>query len=72
MSNPKYRSLYLMIAFAGFIFLAYDVLIAFPDINPLRVLLIAFPDMVFFYLAYKTYPVEEYAAANSGRKIKSY
>lgn len=57
--NPKYRSLYLLIAFAGFLFLGYDAFMAFPDLNPLRVLLIAFPDMVFFFLAYRTYPADE-------------
>jgi len=69
--NPKYRSLYLMIAFAGLLFLAYDAFIAFPDISPLRVLLIAFPDMIFFFLAYRTYPVEEGVTMKTS-KVKSY
>lgn len=69
--NPKYRSLYLLIAFAGLAFLAYDAFVAYPDINPLRVLLIAFPDMVFFFLAYRTYPVEEKATITTS-KVKSY
>ncbi len=56
--NPKYRSLYLMIGFAGLIFLAYDIIMAFPEINPGRVLMIALPDMLFFFLAYRTYPSE--------------
>jgi len=29
-----------------------------PDINPISVLIITVPDMLFFFLAYKTYPVE--------------
>ncbi|MDB4921424.1 hypothetical protein [Mucilaginibacter sp.] len=69
--NPKYRSLYLLIAFAGLMFLAYDAFIAFPDLNPGRVLLIAFPDMVFFFLAYKTYPIEEGITMKTS-KVKSY
>ena len=69
--NPKYRSLYLLIGFAGFAFLGYDAFIAYPDINPLRVLLIAFPDMVFFFLAYRTYPVEEGAGMKTS-EVKSY
>jgi hypothetical protein len=66
--NPKYRPLYLTIAFAGLMFLAYDAVIAFPDINPLRTLLIAFPDMVFFFLAYRTYPVQQYGGTEDRRK----
>lgn len=69
--NPKYRSLYLLIGFAGFLFLGYDTFIAYPDLNPLRVLLIAFPDMIFFFLAYRTYPVEERAPLKTS-KVKSY
>jgi hypothetical protein len=69
--NPKYRSLYLMIAFAGLLFLAYDAFLAYPDINPLRVLLISFSDMIFFFLAYKTYPVEEGVSMKTS-KVKSY
>jgi hypothetical protein len=69
--NPKYRSLYLLIGFAGLAFLCYDAFIAYPDINPLRVLLVAFPDMVFFFLAYRTYPVEESTTMKTS-KVKSY
>jgi len=69
--NPKYRSLYLLIGFAGLLFLGYDAFVAYPDLNPLRVLLIAFPDMVFFFLAYRTYPADERAAMEPG-KVKSY
>ena len=60
--NSKYFALYLMIAFTGLIFLACDSFISYSDIEPGRVLLIALPDMVFFYLAYKTCPAEKEAA----------
>jgi hypothetical protein len=57
--NAKYFTLYLMIAFAGLIFLVLDSVIGYRDIEPGRVLLIAIPDMVFFYLAYKTCGAEK-------------
>lgn len=60
--NAKYFTLYLMIAFAGLIFLACDSFISYREIEPGRVLLITIPDMIFFYLAYKTYPAEKRAA----------
>lgn len=69
--NPKYRSLYLLIGFVGLAFLGYDAFTNYPDLNPARILLISFPDMVFFYLAYKTYPVEEVATMKTS-KVKSY
>jgi hypothetical protein len=61
--NPKYRSVYL---FAGFVVLAYllfhliSTVAAFgiDGLNPAIVLLIAVPDLVVFFLAYKTYPAE--------------
>ncbi|MGN6394927.1 MAG: hypothetical protein ACTHMI_05160 [Mucilaginibacter sp.] len=60
--NSKYFTLYLMIAFAGLAYLALDSFIGYRDINPGRVLLIAIPDMVFFYLAYRTCPPENQPA----------
>jgi len=48
---------YLLIGFLGFIGLVYLVVDTYPFIDPGYVLLIATADMVFFYLAYKTYPV---------------
>ena len=60
-----------MIAFAGLLFLAYDAFLAYPDINPLRVLLISFSDMIFFFLAYKTYPADEGVTMKTS-KVKSY
>lgn len=62
--------LYLLIGFAGFFFLIYDTIITLPEINPVRALLVALPDMVIFYLAYRTYPIEEGAGVKTS-KIKS-
>jgi hypothetical protein len=57
--NPKYRSIYLTLGFAGLLYLVYHAISTFADgINPLSILFIAVPDLVFFFLAYKTYPVE--------------
>ena len=56
--NPKYRFLYLLLGTVGLIMLAYQIITNLPDINPDKVLFIALPDMLFFYLAYKTYPEE--------------
>jgi hypothetical protein len=36
--------------------LIYLAITTYPRIEPAYVLLITVPDMVFFYLAYKTYP----------------
>jgi len=69
--NPKYRLLYLLIGFAGFFFLIYDTIATLPEIDPLRALLVALPDMVIFFLAYRTYPVEEGASIKTS-KVKSY
>ncbi len=56
MLNPKFRFLYLLLAIAGLAFLVYHIADTFSDIDPLDILLISLPDLVFFYLAYKTYP----------------
>lgn len=69
--NPKYRTLYLLVGFAGFFFLIYDTVVTLPEINPLKTLLIALPDMIVFFLAYRTYPIEEGASVKTG-KVKSY
>ncbi|MDO3641657.1 hypothetical protein [Mucilaginibacter sp. L3T2-6] len=69
--NPKYRMLYLLVGFAGLFFLIYDTIITLPEINPLRALLVALPDLVVFFLAYKTYPVEQEASVKTS-KVKSY
>jgi len=54
--NPKFRSVYLVGGVIGLILLIYEVANTFPDIDPLHVLVITVPDLVFFFLAYKTYP----------------
>lgn len=69
--NPKYRVLYLLVGFAGLFFLIYDTIITLPEINPLRALLVALPDMVVFFLAYKTYPADEGTSVKTS-KVKSY
>jgi hypothetical protein len=57
--NPKYRPIYLILGFSGFFVLIYHMIVTLPDIDPENVLYIAVPDMVVFFLAYKTYPVTE-------------
>jgi hypothetical protein len=57
--NQKFRYLYLLLGFAGLIYLVYHVISNFNEgVNPINVLLITIPDMLFFFLAYKTYPIE--------------
>jgi len=56
--NPKFRYLYLLGGVAGLALLIYQAITTFPDINPIHILVITIPDMVFFFLAYKTYPEE--------------
>jgi hypothetical protein len=56
--NTKFRSLYLILGFAGLLFLLYRAIVTYPFIDPAGVLAITIPDMLFFYLAYRTYPVE--------------
>ena len=53
------RFVYLICGIAGLIVLGYRVIETFPDINPIDVLVITIPDMLFFFLAYKTYPAQE-------------
>ena len=54
--NPKFRSVYLAGGVIGLIWLIYEIANTFPDIDPIHVLVITVPDLVFFFLAYKTYP----------------
>ena len=57
--DPKYRLIYLLLGFTGLIYLVCQVLFTMSaELNLGLILLIAIPDLVFFYLAYKTYPVE--------------
>ena len=57
--NPKFRALYLVLGAAGLILLGYYTIKSFPEINPGMILLITVPTMLFFFLAYKTYPIIE-------------
>jgi hypothetical protein len=55
--SPKYRPIYLVLGFAGLLILIYHIatnLFEYPG----TVLMIAIPDMIVFFCAYKTYPVE--------------
>ena len=56
--NPKLRPLYLIFGLANLVWLFYYGYTAFPDYNPINILVITIPDMLIFYLAYKTYPEE--------------
>lgn len=56
--NPKFRALYLIFGTIGLALLIFEVVLGLPNIDPVMVLAIAVPDMLFFYLAYKTYPDE--------------
>lgn len=72
--NPKYRYLYLSIGAIGLILLFYQVISNLPDIDPLKVLVIAAPDMLFVFLAYKTYPPtpDTKRQTVSQRKVSNY
>jgi hypothetical protein len=52
------RFVYLICGIAGLAVLVYRVIETFPDVNPIDMLVITVPDMLFFFLAYKTYPAE--------------
>ena len=54
--DAKFRVLYLVVGTAGLIYLVYFLIATFPNADPMRVLVITIPDMLFFFLAYKTYP----------------
>lgn len=61
--NPKYRAVYLLFGFTGLLYLLYHLIVNFAiygiyGLNPGVILLIAIPDLVLFFLAYKTYPSE--------------
>jgi hypothetical protein len=73
--NPKYRYFYLSIGLAGLILLIYQIISNLPEIDPVRILVIAVPDIVFVFLAYKTYPPEPEAKSSrsySHRKVSNY
>jgi hypothetical protein len=73
--NPKYRYLYVLVGGIGFVFLFYYAISNFTDIDPARILAIAVPDMLFFFLAYKTYPPEPLTKRQESyhhRKVSNY
>jgi hypothetical protein len=53
------RASTLIIGLCGLFVLGYYICLNFPNVDPEILLCIAVPDMLFFYLAYKTYPVQE-------------
>jgi len=55
--NSKYRLIYLVLGFAGLFVLIYHLATNLFD-NPGTILMIAIPDMIVFFCAYKTYPAE--------------
>jgi len=61
--STKFRILYLLLGTIGLVFLAYEISANLPEFNPDKVLLIALPDLLIFFLAYKTYPEESKAEA---------
>jgi len=72
--NPKYRYFYLSVGLAGLMLLFYQIISILPEIDPVRTLIIAVPDMVFVFLAYKTYPPEPETKRQtfSQRKVSNY
>lgn len=72
--NPKYRYLYLTFGAIGLILLLFQFFSNLPEVDPVKILLIAVPDMVFVFLAYKTYPPEPEAKRPtfSERKVSNY
>ena len=72
--NPKYRYLYLTIGGIGLALLFYQFFSNLPEIDPIKILLIAVPDMLFVFLAYKTYPPEPDVKRQtfSERKVSNY
>ena len=56
--NTKLRPLYLLIGFTGLLFLIFQFVANFQNLDLVLIIAIALPDMFFFYLAYLTYPPE--------------
>jgi hypothetical protein len=54
--NPKYRFISLFWGFLGLAVLAFELIANANHFDPMMILYIAVPDMVFFSIAYKTYP----------------
>ena len=61
--STKFRFLYLLLGTIGLVLLAYEIIAHLPAFNPERVLLISLPDMLLFFLAYRTYPETETSKA---------
>jgi hypothetical protein len=57
--DPRYRVIYLVGGFAFLLLLGYEIVSSFPEINPKDVLKFTVPSLVFFFLAYKTYPEKD-------------
>jgi hypothetical protein len=76
--NTKLRYLYLIIGAAGLVLLFYYIFSNLSDlseIDPVHILFIAVPDLVFFFLAYKTYPPEPDSRRQQSyqqRKVSNY
>jgi len=66
--NPKFRFVYLFLGMMGLFLLVYEAIDTYPDIDPAIILVIAIPDMLFFFLAYKTYPTDEKSEASVRRE----
>jgi hypothetical protein len=58
MMNAKFRPLYLLVGFAGLFFLFFRIIADLQNLDLVLVISVAVPDMLFFYLAYLTYPPE--------------
>jgi len=58
MLNPKYRYVYILTGFILIIALIYFSVANFADTTALNVLEFTVPALLFFSLAYKTYPRE--------------
>jgi len=56
MMSSRFRIVYLFIAFVGLGLLGYLAVSTYPYINFGHIMLATTGDMVFFFLAYKTYP----------------
>lgn len=73
--NYVFRFVYLLLGIAGLVLLGYHVIETFPDVNPIDILVITIPDLLFFFLAYKTYPdepVHQSQRSYQHRKVSDY
>ncbi len=59
LTNTRYRYFYIIAGFLGLVFLGIEIIANYPEVNPETILLISIPDMVLFFLAYKTYPLDD-------------